>query len=103
MITSPDKFWNNTRLINETFDKLGQWIVGAHAKDVRYNVTTNTHIVECPSGDGVYDHATMLNRLATLPQEVPLVIEHMRNHEDYLKCRNHLFKVASEIGVSVSG
>jgi Xylose isomerase-like TIM barrel. len=103
MITSPDKFWNNTSLINKTFDMLGQWIVGAHAKDVRYNITTNTHIVECPSGEGVFDHATMLNRLATLPQEVSLLIEHMRSQEDYLKCRDYLFKVAAETGVSVSG
>lgn len=103
MINSPDKFWNNTRLINETFNMLGPWIVGAHAKDLRWQQERNIRFVECPIGEGEFDHATMLNRLATLPQDVPLIIEHMRNREEYLKCRDNLFKVASEIGVSVSG
>ena len=101
MINSPDKFWNNARLINEAFDLLGQWIVSAHAKDLRWQLEMNIHFVECAVGDGVLDYVTWLNRLATLPHDVPLMIEHMKDHEEYLKCRDHLFKVASEAKVAL--
>ena len=101
MINSPDKFWNNTRLINEAFDKLGQWIASAHAKDLRWQREMNIHFVECALGDGVLDYVTWLNRLATLPQDVPLMIEHMKDHEEYLKCRDHLIKVAADANVAL--
>jgi sugar phosphate isomerase/epimerase len=101
MINSPDKFWNNTRLINEAFDKLGPWIASAHAKDVRWQRAANIHFVECALGDGEVDYVTYLNRMATLPNDVPLMVEHMRDHAEYLKCRDHLFKVASEAQVAL--
>ncbi|MCL2120395.1 MAG: TIM barrel protein, partial [Planctomycetaceae bacterium] len=101
MINSPDKFWNNTRLINETIDLLGQWIVSAHAKDLRWQREMNIHFVECVIGEGVLDYVTLLNRLATLPNDVPLMIEHMNDHAEYLKCRDHLFQVASEANVAL--
>ena len=101
MINSPDKFWNNTRLINEAFDVLGPWIACAHAKDLRWQLEMNIHFVECAVGDGVVDYVTWLNRLATLPHDVPLMVEHMRDHEEYLKCRDHLFKVASEAKIAL--
>ena len=101
MINSPDKFWNNARLTNEAFDLLGQWIVSAHAKDLRWQREMNIHFVECPLGEGVLDYVTLLNRLATLPQDVPLMIEHMKDHEEYLKCRDNLFMVASEADVAL--
>ena len=94
MINSPDKFWNNTRLINEAFDMLGQWIVSAHAKDLRWQREMNIHFVECPLGEGVLDYVTLLKRMAALPNDVPLMIEHMKDQVEYQKCRNYLFRVA---------
>jgi sugar phosphate isomerase/epimerase len=99
MINSPDKFWNNTRLINDTFEMLGQWIVSTHAKDLRWQREMNVHFIECPLGEGVLDYATLLKRIATLPNDVPLMIEHMKDEAEYRKCRDHLFKVSSEAKV----
>jgi len=99
MINSPDRFWNNTRLINEAFDVLGQWIVSAHAKDLRWQRDMNIHFVECALGEGVLDCAAYLKRMAALPNDAPLMIEHMKDQAEYLRCRDHLFKVAAEAGV----
>ena len=101
MINSPDKFWNNTRLINEAIDLLGPWIASAHAKDLRWQLEMNIHFVECAVGDGVLDYVTLLNRLATLPQDAPLMIEHMKDQAEYLKSRDHIFKVAAEAKVAL--
>ena len=99
LINSPEKFWNNTRLINDTFDRLGQWIVSVHAKDLRWEREMSIHFVECPLGEGVLDYATWLQRMSTLPLDAPLMIEHMKDEAEYVKCRQYLFKVSGEAKV----
>ena len=100
MVNCPDKFWNNTRLINETFDKLGPMIVSAHAKDIRWIPEMNIHFQECMIGEGEIDYGTYLKRLATLKQDVPLMIEHMKNAEEYERCKLRIFEVGRAHGVS---
>ena len=99
LINSPDRFYRNTELLNDCFDKLGPWIVGCHAKDVRWNVGMQVHFEEVPLGQGSLDYETYLKRLATLPGDVPLMIEHMKGAEEYDKSREHLFGVGESIGV----
>ncbi len=99
MINSPDKFWNVTRLINEAFDLLGPWIVSCHAKDLRWIREMNIHFQECPLGEGCMDYTTLLQRLATLNHDVPLMIEHMKDHDEYLKCRDFLIDIAPKANV----
>ena len=101
-INSPDRFWNTTRLINETFDKLGPMVASAHAKDLKWVPEMNIHFVECVIGEGVIDFATYLKRMASLPNDAPLMIEHMNSAEEYDRCREHLFKVGAEHGVLFS-
>lgn len=99
MINSPDKFWNNTRLINEAFDKLGPRIVSAHAKDLRWIPEFNIHFKECVVGEGEVDYGTYLRRLATLDRDVPLMIEHMADEEEYQRSKLNIFRIGRENGV----
>ena len=99
LINSPDKFWNNTRLINEVFDKLGPWIVGAHAKDLRWVPWANVRFDECVIGEGAIDFATYLKRLIALDQDAPLMIEHMKNAEEYERCQQKIFEVGKAEGI----
>lgn len=100
MINSPSKYWHTTELINEAFDKLGPWIVCCHAKDLRWQIEMNIHFVECVIGQGVIDFGTYLKRLSTLPRDVPLIIEHMKNQQEYEQCRDRLFEVGAMVGVA---
>lgn len=34
IINTPSRFYNNAALMNETFQKLGRWIVSVHGKDM---------------------------------------------------------------------
>ena len=96
MINSPAKMWKTTELINETFDKLGQWVASCHAKDLKWVKSSSVHFEECALGEGNIDYATYLKRLATLPdKDVPLMTEHMPNEEVYEKCRQYLLKVGA--------
>jgi sugar phosphate isomerase/epimerase len=99
LINSPRRFYSNTALINECFDKLGTNIVSCHAKDLDWNVEMNVHFQEVTLGAGQLDYETYLQRLAALPGEVPLMVEHMKGAEEYDKSREHLFEVGKKIGI----
>ena len=60
----------------------------------------NVHFREVALGTGTLDYTTYLKRLAALPGDVPLMIEHMSDAEEYDKSRQYLFELAGKIGVS---
>ena len=71
LVNSPEKFYHNTALLNECFDKLGRWIVSCHAKDLTWDVEMNVHFREVAPGKGSMDYTTYLKRLANCPRTRP--------------------------------
>lgn len=102
-INSPTRFYNNGKLIDECFDKLGPWIVSCHAKDVAWQVEMQVHFREVVLGKGVLDYPTYLKRLAALPHNPPLMIEHLKSEQEYHASRDFLFATGKEIGISFAG
>ena len=98
-VNAPSKYYGNTDLLNECFDKLGQWIVSCHAKDLTWDVEMNVHFREVCLGTGALDYTTYLKRLAALPGDVPLMVEHMKDAEEYDKSRCYLLELGGKIGV----
>ena len=101
IVNCPTRFYRNTELLNECFDKLGPWIVSCHAKDLSWEVEYNIHFREVRPGTGSVDYPTYLKRLAALPQRPPLMLEHLPNAEEYDKARVYLFELGEKIGVDV--
>lgn len=99
-INSPERCYRNAALLDECFDKLGPHIVSCHAKDVAWEVEMQIHFREVTLGEGELDYTTYLKRLAALPADVPLMIEHMKGAEEYDKSREYLFGLGGKIGVS---
>lgn len=83
LVNSPERLYANTRLLKECFDKLGLWIVSCHAKDVAWGPGLPVHIREVRPGTGLLDYKTYLARLAQLPQQPPLMLEHLSNAAEY--------------------
>ncbi len=102
LINSPQRFYDNTALLNECFDKLGKWIVSCHAKDLTWDVEMNVHFREVPPGRGSLDYLTYLRRLAQLPQNPPLMLEHLANEEEYTAARNHILETIRQAGLAAS-
>ena len=100
LVNSPDKFYHNTALLNECFDKLGRWIVSCHAKDLTWDVEMNIHFREVAPGKGSLDYVTYLQRLSRLPQNAPLMLEHLATAEEYAGAREHIFAVGRQAGLS---
>ena len=99
LINSPTRFYRNVDLINECFDKLGRWIVSCHAKDLTWDVEMSIHFREVTLGTGSVDYRTYLKRVAALPADVPLMIEHMKGPAEYDRSRQYLFDLGKKIRV----
>jgi len=99
-INSPALFYDNTRLLNDLYDKLGRWIVSVHAKDLKWIVENNVHFKEVIPGTGSLDYATLLKRHAALPGEVPLMIEHLANAAEYDQARGFIVEEGKKLGIS---
>jgi len=102
MVNSPEKFYQNTALLNQCFDKLGRWIVSCHAKDLTWDVEMNVHFREVQPGKGSLDYLTYLNRVARLPQNPPLMLEHLATSLEYDSAREHIFTVGEKAGLKFS-
>jgi sugar phosphate isomerase/epimerase len=101
LINSPDKFYRNTDLLNDCFDRLGPWIVSCHAKDLAWEVEMNVHFREVVPGKGSLDYATYLRRLAALPRDVPLMIEHLSTAEEYAAASRYLMETGRAAGLAL--
>ena len=99
LIMTPRVYFDNTALIRECFDKLGQWVVSCHAKDIKLHHQAALHLDEVQIGEGVLDYRTYLTQLDRLPREVPLMLEHLTG-EAYAVARDRIFAVGDAIGVS---
>jgi sugar phosphate isomerase/epimerase len=99
-INSPVRFYDNKAFIKECFDKLGPWIISCHAKDLQWIVELNVHFLEVIPGRGQIDYATYLTQLSHLPQDAPLMLEHLKNAAEYDEGRQFIQKTAGQLGLS---
>jgi sugar phosphate isomerase/epimerase len=83
MINSPLIYFNNTALIKESFAKLGPRIKSCHAKDILLGENMTTHLDEVRPGLGKLDYTAILSEMARLDADLPLMLEHLPNAEEY--------------------
>lgn len=102
IINSPERFYRNSDVIADCFQKLGPWIVSCHAKDLAWIVEMNVHFHEVIPGRGEIDYRTYLSGLAQLPVETPLMLEHLKTAEEYDEGKRYIQKVAAETGVTLA-
>ena len=100
LVNSPEKFYRNADLLNECFDKLGRWIASCHAKDLTWDIEMNVHFREVAPGQGTLDYATYLRRLSQLPQNPPLMLEHLKTAEEYAAAAKHIVDIGRKEGMS---
>ena len=99
-VSSPQVYFNNTRLIRECFEKLGPHIKSCHAKDIllQEDIYT-THLDEVRPGLGNLDYAAFLEELSKWP-DTPLMLEHLPNAEEYRLAAEHIRSVAKKLELS---
>ena len=99
-MVSQRNFFNNTDLINRTFDLLADEIVSVHLKDIQFDFRHSfLKYDEVFIGDGVMDYDTYLKRLAELSPDMPCYCEHMDEERDYALNFARLHRLAANAGV----
>ena len=102
LVMTPRVYWDNGALIRECFDKLGDCILSCHAKDIVLRKAAALHLDEVQIGDGRLDYRTYLGELERLPNDVPLLLEHL-DGPDYAIGRDRIFAVGDAIGIGFHG
>jgi sugar phosphate isomerase/epimerase len=100
VVNSPARFYDNKSVIEECFRKLGPWIASCHAKDLAWIPEYNVHFAEVIPGRGEIDYATYLRELTKLPVDAPLMLEHLKNADEYDEGRAYIQRIAAQSGVS---
>jgi sugar phosphate isomerase/epimerase len=99
LVCSPQRYYGNSALLRECFEKLGPYIKSCHAKDIILEMRLTTHLNETRPGTGGLDYAVFLQELSRLPG-VPLMLEHLSKAEDYNQAAAHIRDVAQKTGLS---
>jgi sugar phosphate isomerase/epimerase len=99
LVCSPQRYFRNGRLIRECFKKLGPHIKSCHAKDILLSTKLTTHLDEVRPGMGGLDYTVFLKELSKF-SNVPLMLEHLPNAEEYRLAAEHVRSVANSIGLS---
>jgi sugar phosphate isomerase/epimerase len=100
LVNSPEKFYRNTDLLNECFDKLGPWLVSCHAKDLSWEVELNVHFREVRPGLGKLDYGTFLRRLSAMPDPPPLMLEHLKGEDEYAAAAKSIRETGQALGLA---
>jgi sugar phosphate isomerase/epimerase len=99
LVCSPQRYYNNGQLIRECFKLLGPHIRSCHAKDVLLDTEALTHLSEVRIGLGRLDYTVFLEELSRLG-EIPLMLEHLSNAQEYKLAAQHVRTVAHSKGLT---
>jgi sugar phosphate isomerase/epimerase len=101
MITSPQDYYNNGKLIREMFAKLGPHIRSCHAKDITLREDNYIpQLDEIRAGLGTLDYGTFLRELAKL-EDVPLMMEHLGTDEEYKLAASYIRSIGRSVQVDI--
>jgi len=104
-IISPRTLARSGEWLREYLDKVGPWIVTCHAKDIVFTrdgeVRSRYGYKEVPPGQGFLDYEVFIKGVAELPQDPPIMIEHLKTEEEYAAAREYIAGVAGHLGVPV--
>lgn len=99
VIHTPRRYYNNGDFIRECFRKLGRWVMSCHAKDLQWVHQMNIRFDETVPGRGDVDYRAYLSELAALPVDAPLMLEHLKNAEEYAEGAAYIRKVAAGLNL----
>jgi sugar phosphate isomerase/epimerase len=100
-ISSPQRYFNTAAVIREAFRILGPYIRSCHAKDIFLHDKLTLHMDEICPGQGALDYRVYLTELNKLDRDTPLMIEHLKDDEEYIKAAEHIRSVASELKIEL--
>jgi sugar phosphate isomerase/epimerase len=101
LVCSPQRYFNNAELISDFVARLGAHIKSCHAKDILLRDKLTVHLDEVRPGCGQLDYQTLLRELSKLPDDLPVMLEHLSAAEEYTAATDHIRGVAAAEGIAL--
>jgi sugar phosphate isomerase/epimerase len=98
MINSPRRFYDNSNFIKDCFAKLGPYIKSCHAKDITLSGKMTVHLAEVRPGLGALDYPAFLREIHRCNPELPVMLEHLPNAEEYAQAAAYVRSAAQRAG-----
>jgi sugar phosphate isomerase/epimerase len=99
LVNSPERYFANDQLIRHFVGTLGPAIRSCHLKDVLLQDKLTVHLDEVRPGEGGLAIGVLLQELAALDPDLPVMLEHLPNEAEYVAAAAHVRAVAAEVGV----
>ncbi|NSW53730.1 MAG: TIM barrel protein [Anaerolineae bacterium] len=97
-INSPERYFKNTALLQESFALLGPHIRSIHAKDIYLEGELTVRLPEVRIGLGGLDYRTFLRLASQLEADTPVMLEHLPAESDYTAAAAEVRAIAAQIG-----
>jgi len=98
-----ERYHDINALVDETVEAVGDVIVLAHLKDVRYLPHLSLRVDEVVPGEGAVDFVYWLRRLREVEErngnELPAFIEHLRTMDEMTRAWQHIRRCAQKAGL----
>lgn len=101
LVDSPQCFFANAELIRDFVARLGPHIRSCHAKDVALAGKLTVHLDEVRPGLGGLHYRALLGELDRLEPDLPLLLEHLPNQDEYAGAAACIRSVARELGATL--
>lgn len=102
LVNCPRAYFASGDVMRECAQLFGDRIVAAHAKDVRLREPAISVILEeVVPGEGGLDIGTFVRELHRLPRQVPFMMEHLENEQQYDRAAAHIRTVAASEGINI--
>ena len=101
MINCPRRYLDAETFIEECFSKLAPYIKSTHIKDTYMQPTELTTVIrECAPGKGELNFTRVFEIIEKyLPENAPVLMEHMKTNEQYEEAYDYLSKCADAAGL----
>lgn len=101
LLNSPSLYFNNAAVMQEFVTALGPQIKSVHIKDILLRPDLTTHLDEVRPGAGTLDYPALLKSLDALGLDLPLMLEHMTDSDDYLRAATFVRGTAERVGITM--
>lgn len=101
LVNCPARFFDTGGLVREFVARLGPRIRSCHLKDITMSQAFMVHLDECRPGAGSFDYRTLLRELDRLDGDLPVMLEHLPDAEQYRLAGDYVRGVADELGVTL--
>lgn len=101
LINCPARYFDTAAVIKEFVSLLGPRIRSCHFKDITLQPHLTTHLDECRPGTGGLDYPFLLRTLSQLDPDLPVMLEHLPNAEEYTHAAAFVQRAAAAAGVTV--